>query len=337
MNLRIDGLERFVKVKFALVTLVFLTLGLMLSASAYAQEPYPNKVIRVIVPFPAGGINDIVARLVLQKLGDSMRTAIVIDNRAGAGGTLGTALAAKSAPDGYTLLLGAASTIAVAPSIYRNPGYAPAKDFVAVGGIASVASVMLTSKVDKYKRLQDMVAAAQSAPGRLTFGSAGAGSSQHIQMELLKNSLRIDLLHVPYKGGAPAISDLLGGQIDFLLEPVPTALPLLTSGKLSALAVSSNERRAVLTNVPTFEEAGVPNFVVTTWFGLFAPAETPAAVVSRLDSALNKVLQDLTLASSMKDRGIDPMPMSSKELTKFAAEEAARWRVVVKKAGVTID
>lgn len=317
--------------------LVLAMLMFMLAGNVQAQDKYPDKPIRVIVPFPAGGINDNIARLVLQKLGELMHSSFVIDNRPGAGGTSGTAMAAKAASDGYTLLLGAASTIAVAPSLYTNPGYAPAKDLVAVGGLASVPSVLLTAKRDKFKRLQDMTIAAKGNPGVLTYGSAGSGSSQHIQMELLKIRLTLDMMHVPYKGGAPALADLLGGQIDFLLEPLPTAMPHLMTKKLTALALSKRERMAALPDVPTFEEAGVPDFLVTTWFGLFAPANTPLTIIAQLETALSNVLQDPVIVKTMKDRGIDPMPMSSQDLGKYAAQERERWKAVVTQSGLKIE
>jgi len=317
-----------------IILLVLATLLLTLTVNAKAQDKYPYKPIRVIVPFPAGGINDNIARLIMQKLGESMNSAFLIDNRPGAGGTMGTAMAARSAPDGYTLLLGAASTIAVAPSIYTNPGYMPEKDFIAVGGLASVPSVLLTAKGDKFKRLQDLTAAAKTKPGALTFGSAGSGSSQHIQMELLKIQLNLDMLHVPYKGGAPAMADLMSGQIDFLLEPLPTAMPHMNTKRLTALALSTNSRLTTHPDVPTFAESGVPDFLVTTWFGLFAPTNTPQAIVNQLEASLNKALKDPALVKSMNERGIDPMPMSSQDLKKYAAEEQSRWNAVVTQSGI---
>lgn len=307
------------------------------AGAALAQGKYPDKPIRVIVPFPPGGINDVVARPILQKMGELMQGSMVIENRAGAGGTIGATAAARAEGDGYTLLLGAASTMAVAPGMYANPGYAPDKDFVAIGGMASVPSVLLTAKGEKFKRLQDMVAAAKAAPGTLNFGSAGAGASQHVQMELLKSRLGLNMVHVPYKGGAPAMTDLLGGQIDFMLEPLPTALPNLQAKKLVGLAVSKAERASALPDVPTFQEAGVPDFLVSTWFGLFAPASTPPAIIQQLGAALARALQDPVLAKSMRDRGIDPMPMETAEFTRFAARERERWKAVVIQSGIKAE
>jgi tripartite-type tricarboxylate transporter receptor subunit TctC len=317
-------------------------LGMVMSLSmvafkAHAQAKYPDKPVRIIVPFPAGGINDNVARLVAQKLGESMQANFVIDNRPGAGGTIGTAAAAKAAPDGYTLMLGAASTIAVAPFIYANAGYAPARDLVAIGGLASVPSVLLTSKSDKFKRFQDVVDTAKASPGVLTYGSAGSGSSQHVQMDLLKIRLGLNMVHVPYKGGAPAMADLIGGQIDFLLEPLPTAMAQLTGKKVTALALSTPERAPALPDVPTFTEAGVSDFLVSTWFGLFAPANTPPAIVSQIEAALNKTLQDPVLVKTMKDRGIDPMPMGSQAFSQYTEKERERWKAVVAQSGIKAD
>jgi tripartite-type tricarboxylate transporter receptor subunit TctC len=307
------------------------------SGAAGSQPKFPERPIRVIVPFPPGGINDVVARPVLQKMGELLQGAMVIENRAGAGGTIGATAAARAEGDGYTLLLGAASTIAVAPAMYSHPGYAPDKDFSAIGGMASVPSVLLTAKTDKFKRLQDMVSAARASPGTLNFGSAGAGASQHIQMELLKSRLGIHLTHIPYKGGAPAMTDLLGGQIDFMLEPVPTAIQNVQAKKLAGLAISKAERAAALPDVPTFQEAGVADFLVTTWFGLFAPASVPPALQRQLEAALAKTLQDPALAKSMRERGIDPMPMDSNQFTRFAASERERWQTVVQQSGIKAD
>jgi tripartite-type tricarboxylate transporter receptor subunit TctC len=203
--------------------------------------------------------------------------------------------------------------------------------------MASVPSVLLTAKGDKFKRLQDMVATAKAAPGTLNFGSAGAGASQHVQMELLKSRLGLNMVHVPYKGGAPAMTDLLGGQIDFMLEPLPTALPNLQAKKLVGLAVSKAERASALPDVPTFQEAGVPDFLVSTWFGLFAPASTPPAIIQQLGVALARALQDPVLAKSMRDRGIDPMPMETAEFTRFAARERERWKAVVIQSGIKAE
>jgi tripartite-type tricarboxylate transporter receptor subunit TctC len=321
---------------------IWMAMGLaavaMLAASgAWAQPKYPDRPIRVIVPFPPGGINDVVARPLLQKMGELLQGTMVIDNRAGAGGTIGATAAARAEGDGYTLLLGAASTMAVAPAMYTNPGYAPDKDFSSIGGMASVPSVLLTAKIEKFKRLQDMVSAAKAAPGTLNFGSAGAGASQHIQMELLKSRLGINLTHIPYKGGAPAMTDLLGGQIDFMLEPVPTAIPNVQAKKLAGLAISKAERAAALPDVPTFQEAGVADFMVTTWFGLFAPATLPPAVARQLEAALAKTVQDPMLAKSMRERGIDPMPMDASEFSRFAARERERWKAVVQQSGIKAD
>ncbi len=319
------------------LSLVLCAMTLAASATVVAQGKYPDKPIRVIVPFPPGGINDVVARPILQKMGELLQIAMVIENRAGAGGTIGATAAARAEADGYTLLLGAASTMAVAPAMYASPGYAPDKDFVAIGGMASVPSVLVTAKADKFKRFADVVAAAKAAPGTLNFGSAGAGASQHVQMELLKSRLGLNMVHVPYKGGAPAMTDLLGGQIDFMLEALPTAIPNLQAKKLVGLAVSKPERASALPDVPTFQEVGVPDFLVSTWFGLFAPAATVPAIVQQLGAALSRALQDPVLAKSLRERGIDPMAMESAEFTRFAARERERWKAVVMQSGIKAD
>jgi tripartite-type tricarboxylate transporter receptor subunit TctC len=311
--------------------------ALLAPALATAQDKFPSKPIRVIVPFPPGGINDTVARPVLKKMGDILDIGFVIENRPGASGTIGTAAAARADADGYTLLLGAASTMAVVPHMMKSVPYAPTKDFAAIGGIASVPSVMITGRLDKYPNYAAVLADLKARPGALTFGSAGPGTSHHTQMSFLNLELGTSMLHVPYKGSGPAMADLLGGQIDFLMDPVPTTVGQVQAGKVVPIAITSAKRSPLLPNVPTFIELGVKDFDVSTWFGLFAPARTPPAVLASLTSALNAALRDPEIAQAMASKGMEPMPRSPAEMAQYVAQENVLWKGVIEKTKIGLD
>jgi tripartite-type tricarboxylate transporter receptor subunit TctC len=311
--------------------------GLLAGASALAQPGFPAKSVHVIVPFPPGGINDNVARPLLQKMGEILKTSFVVENRPGASGTIGTAAAARAPADGYTLLLGAASTMAVVPAMMQNVPYQSLQDFVPIGGIASVPSVLISGKRAQYPDFAAVQAAAKAKPGALTFGSAGAGTSHHVQMEFLNLDTGLSMLHVPYKGSGPAMGDLLGGQIDLMMDPLPTALPQAQSGKVVPLAISSAKRSPLMPEVPTFVELGVKDFVVSTWFGLFAPAGTPEAARKVLTDALATALRDPATSAAMAARGQDPMPMTPAELGAHVQAETTLWKDVVDKTKISLN
>lgn len=312
---------------------IALSLG-TLSCGVYASSTgdYPNKAIRAVIPFPAGGINDTVGRLVLNALAKTLAAEVVIDNRPGAGGMIGTKIAIDSPANGYTVLLGAASTIAVAPNLYKDAKYRPEKDLVPVGGMASAASVMVVNADSPYKTLGDALADAKKRPGALNYGSAGSGTSHHVQTELLALQTGVKMTHVPYKGGAPAMTDLIGNQIQLLLEPLPTALPHIQSKRVKALAVTVSQRSPLLPDVPTFMEAGVKDYQASTWFGLFVPMGTPAAIVEKLGQALTATLKDPALKAELQSRGIDPMPMQQKAFAQYVASEDKVWTQVIQQA-----
>ncbi len=311
--------------------------GLLAHASAFAQPDFPAKPVHVIVPFPPGGINDNVARPLLQKMGEILKTSFVVDNRPGASGTIGTAAAARAPADGYTLLLGAASTMAVVPAMMQNVPYKSLQDFVPIGGIATVPSVLISAKRAQYPDFAAVRAAARAKPGSLTFGSAGAGTSHHVQMEFLNLDTGLSMLHVPYKGSGPAMGDLLGGQIDLMMDPLPTALPQAQAGKVVPLAISSAKRSPLMPDVPTFVELGVKDFVVSTWFGLFAPAGTPEPARKVLMEALATALRDPAISAAMAARGQDPMPMTPAELGAHVQAEATLWKGVVDKTKISLN
>lgn len=308
-----------------------------IQAHAASADVYPAQAIRAIVPFPAGGINDTVGRLVLNKLATTLGAEVIIDNRPGAGGMIGTKIAVDGTADGYTVLLGAASTISVAPNLYKEVKYRPEKDLVAVGGIASVASVLVVGANSPLKSLADVLATAKSKPGSLNYGSAGAGTSHHVQTELLALQSGVKLTHIPYKGGAPAMTDLIGNQIQLLLEPLPTALPHIKAERVKALGITVRERSPLLPNVPTFIEAGVKDYSASTWFGLFVPVGTPGTIVQKLSQALLTTLRDPALQADLKARGIEPMPMQREAFSKFVASEDKVWNQVIQEAKLQVQ
>lgn len=309
-----------------------LVLTALLGTQAHAA--YPERPITVVVPFPAGGINDTIARPVLQKLREALGADVIVENKPGASGMIGSSAAARAKPDGYTLLLGAASTLAVVPQMTAAPGYDPISDLVPIGGVASVASILVTGKVDAYPNLKAVHAAAQARPGDLTYGSAGVGTSQHMQMAQYNLERGLSMMHVPYRGGAPAMTDLVGGQIDLMMEPVATALPQIRGSKVVPLAISQKTRSPLAPEVPTFQEAGLPEYVASTWFSLMAPAGTDPAVVALLSDKLVQVLADPDIVKNFESRGIQTMPRASADMAAYLRQEHALWGKVIKEANI---
>lgn len=306
--------------------------------SSFAQG-WPDRPVRLVVPFPPGGINDLIARISGQRLAEQIQQPVIIDNRVGAGGTLGLGIAARANPDGYTLAFGATSTVAVSPALYRDLPYDPLRAFAPIAGLATVPSVVLVNPGLAATSMKDLVAIARARPGALNYASAGAGTSQHMGAELLKTMARIDLVHVPYKGGAAAIADLIGGQVQVQIEPLPTALPHVRSGKVRALAVTSPARLAVLPDLPTVAEAaGLPGYDLMIWFGLLAPAGTPTPIVRRLAEEVGRMLAAPDVRERLAQQGADPMPRQSPEqFGAFIEKEIRRWADVVKRSGARVD
>lgn len=302
-----------------------------------ATDAWPERPVRVIVPFPAGGINDTVARIALNHLGTTMNTGIVVENRPGAGGTIGTLAAVQSPADGYTFLLGAASTIAVAPQLYRDAAYKPETDLTAIGGIASVASVAVAAADAPWKSLDDLIRHDKEKPATLHYGSAGAGTSHHVQTELLKLKTGAKWIHVPYRGGAPAMTDLIGKQIELMLEPLPTALSHIQSGRVVALGVTSAQRSPTLPDVPTLQELGIQDYEATTWFGLFAPKGLAQDIADKMSAALKKTLQSDALKQDFALRGIDVYTGDRQAFEQFVRAETRLWGDVIRDAGITVE
>jgi len=305
-----------------------------LSATA---QPYPTRPITVIVPFAAGGTTDILARVIGQALNKELGQSVIVDNRAGAGGNIGGALAAKAPADGYTLFMGTVGTHAINQSLYKKMPFDPVKDFAPLTRVAMVPNLLVANPGKPYKTVKELIAYAQKNPGKVNFGSSGSGSSIHLSGELFNALAKVDMVHVPYKGSAPAVSDLLGGQIDIMFDNMPSAIQHVRAGKLRPLAVTTAKRSPELPDVPTIAEAGVPGYEATSWFGMFAPAGTPAPVVARLNGALVKVLAQPEVKKKLAEQGAEPYSEKPEQFAEFIRTESAKWSKVVKDSGASAD
>jgi tripartite-type tricarboxylate transporter receptor subunit TctC len=305
-----------------------------LTATAQA---YPAKPITIIVPFSAGGTTDILARVIGQALNKELGQSVIVDNRAGAGGNIGGALAAKAAADGYTLFMGTVGTHAINQSLYKKMPFDPVKDFAPLTRVAMVPNLLVANPAKPYKSVQELIAFAKANRGKVNFGSSGSGSSIHLSGELFNALARVDMVHVPYKGSAPAVSDLLGGQIDIMFDNLPSAIQHVRAGKLRPLAVTTAKRSPELPDVPTIAEAGVPGYEATSWFGMFAPAATPAPVVAKLNAALVKVLADPEVKKKLAEPGAEPYSEKPEQFAEFIRKETAKWSKVVKDSGASAD
>ena len=312
----------------ALVTTAVLTLGM----GAGAQN-YPTRPIRLIVASSPGSGVDIVARLVAQRMSEGLGVQIVADNRAGAGGTIGVQIAANSLPDGYTLLMTAPS-LTINASLMRPAPYDPIRDFSAVGQATTSQYMIVVHPAVPANNLKELIALAKARPGKLNYGSGGPGNSTHLAGEYFKSLAGVDIVHVPYKGSGPAIVDLLGGQIQLMFANIVAVVAPIKSGKLRAIAGSGPKRSLALPDVPTAVEAGLPGYVVTSWFGLLAPARTPSSVVVKLNAALNKVMREPDLRDKIAAEGAEPAPSTPQEFGKLISSELAVWQKVIKAAGL---
>ncbi len=308
---------------------------LLLTVGVEAQT-YPSKTVRLIVPYPPGGSNDIVGRMVAMQLGERLGQQVVVDNRAGAGGTLGTDLAAKALPDGYTILLVSVSH-AFNPSIYSKLSYDPEKSFAPVAMLGTGPVVVLVSPNLGVNSLGELIALAKAKPGQLNYASAGIGSLQHLASALFVLQAGIDVVHVPYKGGGPAMVDVIAGQAQFSVASLIQSLPHMRSGKLKALAMSGAKRSPVIPDVPTISEAGVPGYEAYNWWGLLVPAGTPPPVIDRLHAAVTEILTSKESAKRLESEGAEAVRMSSAEFGRFVAAETAKWAKVAKQAGIRAE
>jgi tripartite-type tricarboxylate transporter receptor subunit TctC len=294
---------------------------------------YPSKPIRLVVPFPAGASSDIVGRMIGQKISEQMGQQVVADNRAGAGGNLGIAVAAKSAPDGYTILIATAS-IAVSPALYVNPGYDALKDLAPVARLTTIPNVLIVHPSVPAKTLRQFIELARTRPGKLNFGSGGAGTTNHLANELLKHLEKINIVHVPYKGVTQAMTAMMGGEVDEVVMPVTTAIPQIKAGKVRALAVLTEQRVPHLPDVPTGIEAGVKGFTMPLWYGMFAPAATPREIVSRLNREIVKALETADLREKLTALGVDPWPGTAEQLGGLLLKDTERYGTIARSAGL---
>ena len=319
----------------AIATLFALMAALLCSSNALAQQPWPNKPIRWISPWPAGGANDIFSRAIAQKLTESLGQPVVVDNKAGAAGTIGSDLAAKSPGDGYTIVMGSSPTHAIAPSVYSALPYDPIRDFVPVTLVAVVPNVLVVHPSVPAKSVAELIAYAKANPGKINFSSTGNGTSQHLSGELFKTLTGVDIVHIPYKGTAPALTELLAGTVQMAFENLPTMLPHIQSGKLRALAVTLAKRSAAMPDLPTVAEAGVPGYEASVWFGVLMPAKTPRPIVDRLHDEVMKALETPDLKMRMASLGAEVVGLGPDQFAAYLTKEIPKWAQVVKAAGVT--
>jgi tripartite-type tricarboxylate transporter receptor subunit TctC len=302
-----------------------------------AQAAFPSKTITIVVPFSAGGTTDILARIVGQALSTELGQSVIIDNRAGAGGNIGGQVAAKAAADGYTLFMGTVGTHAINASLYKKMPFDPIKDFAPLTRVANVPNLLVANPAQPYKNVAELIAYAKANPGKVNFGSSGNGSSIHLSGELFNSMAKVEMVHVPYKGSAPAVTDLLGNQIGIMFDNLPSAIQHVRSGKLRPLAVTTAKRSPELPNVPTIAEAGLPGYEATSWFGLFAPAGTPPAVVTKLNVAIVKVLADASIKKKITEQGAEVYSEKPEQFTAFIKAESIKWGKVVRESGASLD
>jgi tripartite-type tricarboxylate transporter receptor subunit TctC len=320
-------MRKFLEI-FVLCTLV--------AAPAWAQT-YPSKPVRVIVPYPPGGSTDILARVLAEKITPALGQQMVVENRAGATGVIGAEAVAKSAADGHTLLMGVNGPITIAPAIRSNLPYDTLKDFAPVILVADAPKLLVINPAIPAKTVQEFIAWAKAQPKPVNFASAGIGATGHLASEMLKQRGGFEANHVPYKGGGPAITDVIAGPVQYMFEVMPQLLPHVQSGRLRALGISSAERSKALPSLPTIAEQGLPGFQSSTWFGILAPAGTPEAVVNRLNAEFSKALAEPDMAKRIADLGAAWSPNSPADYAKFLRADLEKWRVVVSKSGAKFD
>ena len=314
----------------------FAALALAAVSAAAIAQGYPHKTIRLIVPFPAGGPTDIIARTVGQKLTESMGQAVVIDNRGGSGGNIGADIVAKAAPDGYTLLMAIVSH-AINPSLYSKLPFDPVKDFSPITRTGAATIIFVASPSIGAKTIKDLIALAKAKPHQINFGSPGSGTPHHLAGELLKVTAGIDLIHIPYKGAAPAIADLLGGQVHTAFVSLPAALPHVKAGKLVGLGITSPGRSAVAPDLPTFAEAGLGGYALENWYGALAPAGTPREIITRLNVEIVKALQLPDVKERLVSQGFETRTSTPDEFATYLKSEIVKWAGIVKASGAKVD
>ena len=319
------------------VSLRLMAAALLLAAASVAPaQEYPIKPVRVIVPFPPGGGTDLMARVVVQKLGETVGGTFIIDNRGGAGGSIGSDVAAKSPPDGYTILV-VSGAHAINPSLYPKLPYDTVRDFAPITMITSGPGLLVVHPSVPAKTVKEFVALARSRPGQLNFASAGTGTPPHLAGELFKTMTGVSMVHIPYKGNGPAYVDLLAGHVPVMFPTIPTAIPQVRAGRIRALAVTSAKRTEIVPELPTISESGVPGYEVSSWYGLLAPAGTPAAIVSRLQQGVAKALRLPDVGQKLKADGLDLVGSTPEQFGAAIKTEIVKWAKVVKASGAKVE
>ena len=318
-------------------TATILALALSLSAGAATAQPYPARPVKMIVPFPPGGPVDVAARLIAQDLPRRLGQSVIVENRAGAAGSLGAKMAASADPDGYTLLCGNISTLVVLPAVTNNRDYDPSRVFAPVAKLAQNYEVLVVNPAFSVRSVPELVAHAKANPGKLNYGSAGVGNATHLAAELFKLKTGVDIVHIPYKGAAEAITGVLSRQVDMFFGDIGGILPQLQEGTLRALAISSANRSALVPDLPTMIESGVPDYVVLTYTGVVAPAGTPASIIEKLNSAINASLISPEVAAAFAKLGAELRPASPADFAAFLVAETRRWSDLVKTANIKAE
>lgn len=320
-----------------LASLLVLVLSALLSNLPARADTYPSRFIRMVVPYPAGGTSDVLARVLAKKMGDSMGQQIVIENIGGAAGTIGAGSVARAEPDGYTLIFGYATQFTIAPVLYQNLTYDPLRSFVPIGSAVRFHFLMTAYSGLPVNSLADVVSYAKANPGKLTFASPGVGTSTHLLGELFKLNQGVDIVHVPYKGGGPAITDYVAGRIDLYSDAIAPLLPWVQQGKIKPLAVTSKQRVPELPNVSTVAEAGMRDLAVFTWTAVFAPAGTPKPITDRLETELQKALADPEVEATFRSNGYEMFPGSPATVTELIKTDLARWTALAKATGLKME
>ena len=321
--------------RFSLAAAV--ALGAIVSMTAARAQQYPTKPIRLVVPFPPGGFSDVFSRIIGAKMNESWGQQVIVDNRTGAGGNIGSDIVAKAPPDGYTLVMGTIGTHAINATLFSKLPYDPVRDFTAVAFVVEAEGLLVVHPSLPVKTAKELIGLARSKPGMLTYASAGAGTTSHLAGEVFKTMAKVDIVHVPYKGNVPAITDLIAGQTHMLFATLPTVLPQVQAGKLSGIAVLGAKRSAAIPEMPTLAEAGLAGFEVNNWSGLFAPAGTPAAIVNRLNVESNRIMQLPEVQVRLPKEGLRFVAMTPQQFGDFVKSEKEKWAPIVKLTGARAE
>lgn len=315
---------------------VLSSLGLVLAHGSVHAQTYPDKPIRLVVAFPAGGAADLVARAIAQRLTEQWKQQVIVDNRSGAGGVVGTEIASRAAPDGYTILFGSSSTFATGPVLQPKLPYHPQRDFAPITLTTLIPNIVVAHASVPVHSVKDLIEHAKAKPRQLSYASNGNATASHIAGELFRHRAGIQWIHVPYKGAGPAIGDVVGGHVQFLIGAISTSLPHMKSGKIRGIAVTSLKRSSAIPDVPTIAESGFPGFDVVQWFGLLAPAKTAPAVVQTWNAAVVEMHRDAEFAERLKSRGLEPATNTPREFATFIQREQATWTKVFKEVGISL-